>query len=845
MSVSWILILACIVASVGARDLDLVSSVISESEIIINVDDAAVGFDGDTDPTAAKASRGPRGSAPALDASLPSDSMEAEMERQYRRLAQDIRAGTPFVNEAYRPEATILTTDRDPLNVVLRRTRALLAHIIRLPGAPDLSQLAARLTELNVVADRMPVDSTADRKRLYLDACRLRRAIALANPLLDFKEILLFKRMGLGRQHMCDQYYGHDQTPGGGLYVLSDPFGKEPVLHDVLANSVVVNGRLQGRKLSGSGSFLSPTLSYDGKRIAFAYVECEGVREYQQHTDHVKGHWTDGWSYHIFSVNTDGTDLRMLTDGAFNDIYPCFMPSGRIAFISERRGGYLRCGRVCPVYTLFDMAPDGSDIRCLSYHETNEWSPSVSHDGMILWTRWDYVDRHGCVAHHPWTTTLDGRDPRAIHGSYSIKAKRADMEIDVRAIPESRRLVATAAPHHGFSFGSLVAVDPNTGDDDAMGPVRRVTPDVGFPESQARGMDAAYGQAWPLSEDFFLRVYRNNQREPYALYIVDSFGNKEFVYRDTRFHCLGPQPLRTRPSPPVVPEMCRRVPEGAPAEALVTLVDAYRSLKPWPAGTRIKALRVYQLYPLSLPSAAVFGRHETGPRIPQGSDSINLARAVLGTVPVEEDGSAHFIAPARKELYFQALDEKGLAITSMRSGTHFQPGEKATCQGCHEPKHSAPQPPRNTLLALRRDPSRISLDVDGSAPICYPRLVQPVLDRKCVKCHAENSDKAPPLDGEEAKMGHTTYTVSYKSLVTKYGFYSYPDHYRSTPGQFGARASKLYALLSKGHKNVKLSDEEMHRIVLWLDSVSLFYGVYEPEGQAAQLLGQPAKPTLE
>lgn len=180
-----------------------------------------------------------------------------------------------------------------------------------------------------------------------------------------------------------------------------------------------------------------------------------------------------------------------------------------------------------------------------------------------------------------------------------------------------------------------------------------------------------------------------------------------------------------------------------------------------------------------------------------------------------------------------------------RSGAHFQPGEKSSCQGCHEPKHSAPQPPSRPLLALRREPSRIVPEVDGSAPVCYPRLVQPVLDRKCVKCHAENSDKAPPLDGEEAKMGHATYTVSYNSLVTKYGFYSYPDYYRSTPGQFGARASKLYGLLSKGHKNVKLSDEEMRRIVLWLDSVSLFHGVYEPEGQAAQLRGQQSRPTLE
>ena len=108
-----------------------------------------------------------------------------------------------------------------------------------------------------------------------------------------------------------------------------------------------------------------------------------------------------------------------MTDGTWNDFDPCWLPNGRIAFITERRGGYLRCGRVCPTYTLFDMAADGSDINCLSFHETNEWHPSVTHDGRIIYTRWDYVDRYGCTAHLPWITTLDGRDSRAVHGNFA------------------------------------------------------------------------------------------------------------------------------------------------------------------------------------------------------------------------------------------------------------------------------------------------------------------------------------------------------------------------------------------------------------------------------------------
>jgi cytochrome c553 len=215
-------------------------------------------------------------------------------------------------------------------------------------------------------------------------------------------------------------------------------------------------------------------------------------------------------------------------------------------------------------------------------------------------------------------------------------------------------------------------------------------------------------------------------------------------------------------------------------------------------------------------------------------------------VPVEADGSAHFVVPARKELYFQALDAQGLAVTSMRSGTHFLPGERAMCQGCHEPKHrSPPATGLSTRLALRRPPSRIQPEVEGSNPISYPRLVQPVLDANCVACHAKNAGKAPPLDRSLTKIGNTEYFASYKSLAQKYGFYSYPDYHRTTPGQFGARASKLYELLQKGHHDVKLPAEPMRRITLWLDSVSVFYGVYEPEGQMVELSGRLARPTLE
>lgn len=810
--------------------------------------------------------------------------MEREWETQYESLRGDLGNRGYFArvaSETFRGESLILETDRDPADVALRRTAALVEDLrLRLPPG-TLADLEKDLAALQSAAAAIDVKNTEARYVLYAAAAMVRRQIAFRNPLLGFNQIVFIKHSRALYDHMCDQYYGMAARPGGGLYVLSNPFGPNPTVRDVLAGKVVERGRLKGKPLPGGpnnppamqfdgmgnlhgpkhegGCFLSPDLSFDGKQIVFAYVECSGDKKHRHHVDPSQGHWFEGRCFHVFKVNADGTGLEQLTDGTWNDFDPCWLPNGRIAFISERRGGYLRCGRVCPTYTLYDMAADGGDITCLSFHETNEWHPSVTHDGRILYTRWDYVDRFGCTAHLPWITTVDGRDSRAVHGNFAPRADRPDMELDCRVIPGSPKFVATAAPHHGQAYGSLVVVDPRVADDDRMAPVRRLTPEVGFPESQ--GGAQVYATAWPLSEDYYLAVYdaamkpgmgyQGGDCRPgtYGIYLIDSFGNRELIYRDPEIACLSPIPLVPRTKPPVAPELVRRGPDTDPAarakhpdrkpEAAVSVLNVYDSLKAWPEGTKIKELRVFQVLPMSVPSGAP--PHDTGVRIAGAGDSVVVVRHLLGTVPVEPDGSAHFVVPANKELFFQAIDQEGLAVQSMRSATYLHEGERLVCVGCHEPKHRAVQPVGMQPLAMRREPSRPRPDVDGSNPFSYPRLVQPVLDAKCVQCHQEK--KAMNL-ARDPLAGH--WFASYNNLVQGgYAFYDYRDGYRTTPGKFGARASKLYELLKKGHYDVKLSDDEWHRLTLWIDCSSMFYGVYEKEGGEAQLRGEIARPTLE
>jgi len=760
---------------------------------------------------------------------------------EYGRLAADIANRRWFeriADQAFHAQALILPADRDPADVVLRRTAALLADITAMTDAPDLSEEAAELEALRAAGRRVPVGEAAARRTLFDDACKLRRRIAFANPLLRFDKLLFIKRHDAGGPfHMCDQYYGCNARPGGGLFVLHDPFGADPKAVDLLADAVVRDGRLKGQTLAG-GSFLSPELSFDGRTILFAYTQARAKKTYT---------WGPEISYHLFRCRADGSGLVQLTDGAPDDFDPCFLPDGRIVFVSQRRGGYLRCGRHCPVYTLFTMNADGGGIACLSYHETHEWHPSVNRDGMIVYTRWDYVDRDTNVAHHIWLCHPDGRDPRSFHGNYPAERKsRPWMEMSIRAIPGSHRYVAVTGAHHGHAIGSLVLIDQHGEDDDAMSQLRRLTPESPFPEAEGNTRRlTVYGTPWPLSETYYLCAYDPAGRN-HGLYLIDCFGNRELLYRDGSIASLDPIPLRPRPRPPVIPSSASPV---AAAEAAggsarpagtLAVMNVYDSDFTWPAGAKVAALRIIQVLPKSTAPP-------NRPRIGVGNQT--NARAVLGTVPVEADGSAHFRVPAGKLVYFQALDERGLAVQSMRSGTYIQPGVQLSCQGCHEPKRRIAAVARRVPLALRRAPSRIAPEADGSNPFNYVRLVQPVLDRRCVACHREK--KALDLAGTPDKRNG--WTRSYANLAGKYGFYYHVSNgsirqgvhggSRAIAGRFGARASKLLAYLDARHYDVKLSPEERRRITLWLDCNSEFLGSYE--NAAAQARGEVVPPTLE
>ena len=760
-----------------------------------------------------------------------------ELGSEYYSLEQQIRQGMRpnAIAEALRPESTILPTDRDPVDVVLRRTRALTKHLLELENGPRLVVEFLALNSFDKLNADTALENVEARKALFEQVVALRRKISLQNPLLDFDDIVFIKRHfnpepEMEGNHMCDQFFGFHGRQGGGLFVLENAFSDKPTVKNLLENRDIENGRLEGTKLDSTWAYLSPDISFDAKKIVFAATDAKQPRHTYK--------WDENNCYHLFEINIDETNLRQMTDGPWNDICPCYMPNGRIALISERRGGYGRChGRPVPSYTLHSMNHDGTDVAMLSPHETNEWFPNIDHDGMIIYTRWDYVDRGFNQAHHPWITTPDGRDSRALQGNFpKQQSNRPHFENSVRAVPNSHKLIATACCHHGQYFGSLILIDPTVEDDDFMSQVRRITPDQLFPESEnaAHRDPANYGQPYPLSDDFYLCVYdpfSSSAAGPsnnYGLYLLDSFGNRTLLYRDADISCQSPLPLREREMPPVVPHKLLVAkplepgetfvpcdPETLPKTALVGVMNVYDSARDIPQGTKITHLRIVQLLPKTNPYAHI-------PAIGYGDQK--GARMILGTVPVEEDGSVWFNLPVDIPVYFQAIAEDGTAVLSMRSATYVKPGEELMCQGCHEGRHRTPTLQTSVPKAFLRKPSDITPGPDGTQPLNYVRLVQPIWDQHCVDCHQK--ENAIDLSDGSGK-GH--FSPSYDNLRKQVFYFNNADWTTSKtiPGEFGSQASKLYRLLKDGHYDVKLSPEEMERVTIWLDNNADFYGAYD------------------
>ncbi|MCP4302077.1 MAG: hypothetical protein GY783_15950, partial [Gammaproteobacteria bacterium] len=613
-------------------------------------------------------------------------------------------------------------------------------------------KLAAELATLKQRIDSLASTPNAFPESLYDEICDTRRRIILSHPLLEFDRLLINKRPPPGFNHQSDQYLGRYSGVGDGLVIL-DSWKDQP------RETVMLKDKLPG------GSVLHPDLSFDARRVLFSYCDHTVTNPNRRRFFVYEIDLVDGTLRQVTGTEQDSFDGSHGRDTVLiEDWDACYLPDGGFAFVSTRNQGGVRChfgGRYCPTYTLYRGELDGTGVRPMAFGEANEWDPSVMHDGRIIWTRWDYINRHDTLFQSLWTTRPDGTSPEHFYGNYT---RNPCSIAEARAIPGSNKIVATATAHHSYTAGSIIVVDPLEGHD-GQEPITRITPETAFPETEGWAA-SAYATPWPISEDMFLVAYsaaphtsqgKRQAANDFAIYLVDTLGGRELIYRDESMSSFCPIPIQPRPTPPTLPSLPGTDSVSDESTGVVIVQDVYEGIEEIPRGS-VKSLRVVRV-----------DSQTTQAVPPRSLVWFETAKKILGTVPVSEDGSVAFRAPAGESLAFQLLDGNGMAVMSMRSFTYLHAGETVSCVGCHAPRNAPPAHvpiPGNMTVHALQPPA----GPQYSGGFSFARTVQPVLDRYCIKCHGLDKTDGDinllgTIEDRAADVKTVLASVSYDSLV--------------------------------------------------------------------------------
>ena len=531
------------------------------------------------------------------------------------------------------------------------------------------------------------------------------------------------------------------------------------------------------------GSVRDPQVHYDGRTILFSHRPAG--------TDH----------YHLYEIGADGSGLRQVTDGAFDDIEPAYLPDGDIVFVSTRCRRWVNCWYT-QVATMHRCDADGRGIRSLSANTEHDNTPWVLPDGRLLYMRWEYVDRSQVEYHALWASNPDGTGQTIFYGNMHSWI----VMLDAKPIPGTADIVATFSPGHGRNehAGTITVVSAARGPDD---------------RSMARALHkgADHRDPWALSPDLFMAATGNR------IVLLDTQGRQETLYTHpggTAVH--EPRPIQPRPREPIV---CSKVRPEEPTGRLV-LADVYRGRNlPGVKRGEIRKLLVLE----SLPKPVNFSG---GMDLTSWSGTFTLER-VLGTVPVEADGSAYFEAPAMRQLFLVALDERDLSVKRMQSWMSVMPGETLSCVGCHEERVLAPEGrPGGRLEAMARPPSRIR-PFEGLPDVPdFHRDVQPILDRHCVSCHGpERHAGGLSLAGDLGPH----WAISYFSLLARRQVADGRNGLgNQAPRTIGSSASPLLQKAGGGHHEVKTTPAEWRTLWLWIEAGAPYAGSYAGLRNTAQ-----------
>ncbi len=583
---------------------------------------------------------------------------------------------------------------------------------------------------------------------------------ALAGPLKDVDEIVFAVRLR-GPGHFYESF-GHD-------FRLPDDFSHSPG-GGYLIKFNVHTGKTSVFMKDLEGAFRDPYLSYDGQKMLFA--------------------WRKGGEdlHYVYEVGMDGEGLRQITDGEggkFDDVEPIYMANGEIMFVSGRARRGVPCWTT-QVGLCYRCEPDGSNVRAVSNGIEHEITPWPLPDGRILYTRWEYINRSATQFHHLWTFNPDGTQVMTYFGNQHPGFAMTD----AKPIPGTENVVTIFGSGHGRNEreGFLAIIDPNFGPDEKAG-----APLIATNYPKISKDPECWRDPYPMSEDCIITAVEDR------LYIVNAKGEFETLYELEKEYKVAegtrgswihePRPIMGHRRETAIPD--RTDFTKRTGRLVLQDIKITRDERMERNADRIAKLLVVEALPMAVSMSWTADSAYTN------NGSYNIKR-ILGTVPIEQDGSAYMELPALRPVYFVALDENDNVIKEMNSFTTVMPGEVASCVGCHEDRTYAPanmEKPR--LMSLEREPSIINPlpNVPESGIYHMPRDVQPILDKHCVSCH--NYEK------------YAGQLVLQKSPGIRFlNSAAFLEHKN-------IRGDRLVNRLRAGHKDVKLTEAELDRLKWW------------------------------
>jgi hypothetical protein len=567
--------------------------------------------------------------------------------------------------------------------------------------------------------DRLDGLSSRNMTGRALDAVR-HEALVRANPLFDFRRLLFLKRYTFQSSHFYTDFIDGCVEFGGNLCVLDLETGEVTDLIPEMRHGIF--GRFD--------------LHFSAQKVVFDWKASPqaGFRIYEIEIDPDTGVRLGGPRQLTYPPDDEAARIARYSHpehtpgpGAYyhqtDDMHPCYLPDGGIVFTSTRceYGTLCDAPDILSTTVLYRMDGDGSHLEKLTNSPVSEFCPTMMADGRVLYTRWEYVDKGQLGVKCLWAMGPDGAGSVEIYGN-DIPFPPTFMY--GRQLPGDRHgFVFVGTPHYpqGGSFGTIIRVDTRK-DIRTRLPMSYITPHVDIRQEagwnqlrdgrwQRDQRGPLYTDPYPLSKDFYLVAYNPdrpwNDETAYGLYLLDSFGNHQLIYRDEDFTCREPYPLRRRETPPAI----RRQRDPVLAErklAVCVVADVHRGMEGIRSG-EVRYLRIMEQLPRPWDARRFWDRecaHDNHTHLISDGTAL-AAKAMWGVVPVEEDGSACFYVPADRNIYLQALDENYMELQRERTYVNYRPGETRSCVGCHERPSEVTKAARKTpsaSLAMRRPP---------------------------------------------------------------------------------------------------------------------------------------------